>query len=61
MAAQSRYERAAAVSLWLKEIAPDPELRRWFGHDPVRWMKFSRRHHAELAHNKLTVSPENIR
>jgi uncharacterized protein YeaO (DUF488 family) len=19
---------------WLKEVAPSPELRRWFGHDP---------------------------
>jgi uncharacterized protein YeaO (DUF488 family) len=24
----------AAVDLWLKEIAPSPELRKWFSHDP---------------------------
>jgi hypothetical protein len=24
----------AAVDLWLKEVAPSQELRRWFGHDP---------------------------
>ena len=23
----------AAVDLWLKEVAPSPELRKWFGHD----------------------------
>ena len=25
---------AAALDLWLKDIAPSPELRRWFAHDP---------------------------
>jgi uncharacterized protein YeaO (DUF488 family) len=25
----------AAVTLWLKEIAPSTELREWFGHDPA--------------------------
>jgi uncharacterized protein YeaO (DUF488 family) len=23
----------AAVDLWLKEIAPSSEVRKWFGHD----------------------------
>jgi len=27
----------AAVDLWLKDVAPSPELRKWFGHDPARW------------------------
>jgi uncharacterized protein YeaO (DUF488 family) len=39
---------AAAVDLWLKEIAPSRELRQWFGHDPVRWPEFRRRYTAEL-------------
>ena len=26
----------AALALWLKEVAPSPELRTWFGHDPAR-------------------------
>ncbi|MRR18197.1 MAG: DUF488 family protein, partial [Deltaproteobacteria bacterium] len=25
----------ARIDLWLKEIAPSTELRRWFGHDPA--------------------------
>lgn len=37
------------LDLWLKEIAPSAELRRWFGHDPQRWEEFSRRYQAELA------------
>ncbi|MGY1624031.1 DUF488 domain-containing protein [Geodermatophilus sp. SYSU D00965] len=34
---------------WLREVAPSPELRRWFGHDPRRWAEFRRRYLAELA------------
>jgi uncharacterized protein YeaO (DUF488 family) len=50
-----RKERAA-VTLWLKEIAPSAELRKWFGHDPARWTAFSRRYRAELAHNDEAVA-----
>ena len=38
----------AAVDLWLKEIAPSPELRRWFDHDPERWTAFQARYAEEL-------------
>ena len=38
----------AAVDLWLKEVAPGPGLRRWFGHDPQKWDEFRRRYRAEL-------------
>lgn len=33
---------------WLKEAAPSPELRKWFGHDPARWEEFQSRYRAEL-------------
>lgn len=39
---------AAAVDLWMKDIAPSTELRKWFGHDPVRWEEFRRRYFDEL-------------
>lgn len=38
-----------AVDFWLKEAAPSPALRRWFGHEPGRWRSFSVRYRAELA------------
>src|SRR5215210_3021371 len=38
----------AGVDLWLKEIAPSTELRKWFGHDPDRWEEFKERYRAEL-------------
>jgi uncharacterized protein YeaO (DUF488 family) len=42
----------AAVDLWLKEIAPSRDLRRWFGHDPSRWQEFKRRYFRELSHEE---------
>lgn len=38
----------AAVDLWLKDVAPSPELRKWFGHDPARWEQFQKRYWKEL-------------
>ncbi|WP_297298890.1 DUF488 domain-containing protein [uncultured Methylovirgula sp.] len=48
-------KESAQLALWLKEIAPTPDLRRWFSHDPARFDEFSRRYRAELAANKDTV------
>lgn len=36
------------IDLWLKDIAPSTELRKWFGHDPERWSGFQARYRAEL-------------
>lgn len=38
----------AAIDLWLKELAPSTELRKWFGHDPRKWRGFRSRYRAEL-------------
>ena len=38
----------ATIDLWLKELAPSTELRRWFGHDAARWPEFRKRYKAEL-------------
>ena len=40
----------ARLDLWLKEIAPSAELRRWFGHEPARWAAFRRKYQTELRH-----------
>jgi len=34
---------------WARELAPSTELRKWFGHDPERWVLFQERYRAELA------------
>ncbi len=36
---------------WIREVAPSNELRKWFGHDPVRWPEFRERYRAELDGN----------
>lgn len=41
----------AKVDLWLKEIAPSTELRRWYGHDSMKWTEFKSRYAAELEAN----------
>lgn len=46
----------AAVGLWLKEIAPSTELRKWFAHDPEKWPEFTKRYRDELKHNKPAVN-----
>lgn len=38
----------ARVDIWLKEIAPSNELRKWFNHDPEKFVEFRRRYEAEL-------------
>ena len=42
----------AAVRLWLKDVAPSTELRKWFDHDPAKWKQFQVRYRKELRENK---------
>ena len=41
--------------MWLKEVAPSPELRKWFGHDPAKWEQFQKRYWIELEEEKEAV------
>jgi uncharacterized protein YeaO (DUF488 family) len=45
----------AAVDLWMKEIAPSTELRKWFAHDIEKWEEFKRRYLEELKKNSGQV------
>jgi uncharacterized protein YeaO (DUF488 family) len=38
----------AAVDLWLKELAPSTELRKWFNHEPEKWPEFRKQYWSEL-------------
>lgn len=42
----------AAIKLWAKDLAPTPELRKWFGHDPALWAGFQTKYEAELKRNE---------
>ena len=46
--ARGLSKEKAKVDVWVKEIAPSTELRRWYGHDPKKWTEFKSRYTAEL-------------
>ncbi len=41
----------AHIDSWPKEIAPSTALRKWFGHDPLKWTEFRDRYLEELHRN----------
>lgn len=41
----------AHVDLWLKDIAPSTELRKWFNHEPEKWPDFSQKYRKEIDAN----------
>jgi uncharacterized protein YeaO (DUF488 family) len=45
----------AKIDLWLKEIAPTDDLRKWFSHDPKKWKSFERKYSEELKRNQTLV------
>jgi uncharacterized protein YeaO (DUF488 family) len=45
------------LAAWLKDVAPSHALRRWFGHDPARWMEFRRRYGDELKPQRQALQP----
>jgi len=38
----------AHLNDWCRSVAPSPELREWFAHDPERFDEFAKRYRAEL-------------
>lgn len=42
----------AKIDLWLKDLSPSTPLRKWFGHDPKRWVEFQKRYRAELKEHR---------
>lgn len=41
------------------KILPSTELRKWFNHDPAKWLEFKKRYELELDKNSAVV--ETIR
>jgi uncharacterized protein YeaO (DUF488 family) len=50
---------SARIDLWLKEIAPSAALRKWFGHDALKWDAFRARYFRELQKNPKAVAQLN--
>lgn len=45
------------IDLWLKNVAPSVDLRKWFSHDPDRWVEFEKEYFKELKTNKEALEP----
>lgn len=50
----------AKLDEWMKDIAPSPELRTWFGHKPERFNEFTARYNLELDNNPTIEQLEKI-
>lgn len=49
-------KKKADIDVWLKDIAPTTELRKWFNHDPDKWAEFKKKYHAEISKNTEALS-----
>lgn len=56
-------KKSAHIDLWLKDIAPSSELRKWFDHDPKRWRSFRAKYFREIDSHRdaLAVLLEHVR
>ncbi len=50
----------AHIDLWLKEIAPSTELRKWFNHDPEKWEEFKKLYRDELSEKRDDKSNQRV-
>src|SRR5512146_177884 len=49
-------KEALALDGWMKDVAPSPALRTWFGHKPERFEEFRKRYRAELKQHAELVA-----
>lgn len=48
------------LDVWLKEIAPSTELRKWFGHDPAKFPEFKKRYTKELDSGEAQIALQKL-
>ena len=46
----------ANIDTWYKQVAPSKTLRKWFAHDPSKWVRFQQRYRKELERSGAVVS-----
>jgi uncharacterized protein YeaO (DUF488 family) len=49
-----------AFDEWLPAVAPSPELRKWYRHEPGRFAEFRRRYREELAEPERCEAVERL-
>lgn len=53
-------KEAAKIDLWLKDVAPSTELRKWYGHDPEKWPEFQGQYRSELEGNPALAELQKL-
>jgi uncharacterized protein YeaO (DUF488 family) len=53
-------KKAAAVDLWLRELAPSNELRKWYHTNHEAWAVFRRRYIRELEKPEATEALQQL-
>src|SRR6476469_727897 len=53
-------KEAAAVDLWLRELAPSNELRKWYHENRRAWTLFRSRYSRELKEPKATQALQQL-
>jgi len=46
---------------WCKDVAPSPQLRQWYGHDPEKFDEFVKRYRAELDDQEHVEALDSLR
>ena len=49
-------KHAARIDQWLKEVAPTPELRAWFSHDPAKFQEFKKAYSRQLREKRAILN-----
>ena len=50
----------AHVDLWMKEIAPSTELRKWFNHEDEKWDEFQKLYMEEISRTQQFMALKSI-
>jgi len=48
-------KQRARIDLWLREISPSDQLRKWYSHDPRKWESFQKKYADELLAKKALL------
>lgn len=46
---------------WCKDVAPSTTLRKWYGHDPAKFVEFSHRYQVELEEPERAEALQRLR
>ena len=54
-------KQGAPIDVWLKDVAPSTELRKWYGHQPDLFDEFAKRYRDELRHGDTAAALTRLR